>query len=604
MPAPDRAGAGAGAAATGGSGGHLRGHAHLTTCIHLRHHRGKFNLDLAGRRLACGISDPKPAAGRKSETAAASRGHLNGPHSLFPVESERNGCEGFDTSPLLIEVAASGARNGGIAGSYSGELGIFSDQSSEMDSDPMSEARSGHKSRGSLHSRGRHRSLTQKFAPKTFKGVVGQSLVMQALSNAVLRRKIGLVYVFYGPHGTGKTSCARVFAKALNCHSVEHPRPCDACTSCIAHNLGKSRSVMEIGPVGNIDMDDIVADTWSVLSKVVDRAPRRVVFILVSPNLDLPHIILSRCQKFFFPKLKECDIVNTLQWISTCERFDVDRDALKLIASRSDGSLRDAEMTLDQLSLLGQRISSSLVQELVGLVSDDILVDLLDLALSAHTVNTVETLRDITETGVEPLALISQLATIITDILAGSYTFTRERLRRKFFKRPTLSKGDMEKLRQALKTLSESEKQLRLSNDQTTWLTAALLQLAPDKHVPKANEKSRNSKIENEMIWQAVVESIQSDKLRKMMAKEGRLSSISLGITPTVQKNRIGDWSLDQGVYFVGEFQGLDGSSLPCESGLEGHQPYQGSSCAEGAFQQNLREKRYCLTRKRMTEMP
>ncbi|KAL5221518.1 hypothetical protein ABZP36_026231 [Zizania latifolia] len=621
MPAPDRAGAGA-AAATGGGGGHLRGHAHLTTCIHLRRHRGKSNLDLAGRRLACGLSDPKSAAGRKSETAAASRGHLNGPHSLFPVKSERlasSTSSESDTLPLLVEAAASGARNGGIAGSYSGELGIFSNQSSEMDSDPLSEARSGQKSRGSLHSRGRHRSLTQKFAPKTFKGVVGQSLVMQALSNAVVRRKIGLVYVFYGPHGTGKTSCARVFAKALNCHSVEHPRPCDSCTSCVAHNLGKSRSVMEIGPVGNIDMDGIVdildnvmlspapsqyrvfifdecdtlpADTWSVLSKVVDRAPRRVVFILVSPNLDLPHIILSRCQKFFFSKLKECDIVNTLQWISTSERLDVDRDALKLIASRSDGSLRDAEMTLDQLSLLGQRISLSLVQELVGLVSDDILVDLLDLALSADTVNTVKTLRDITETGVEPLALISQLATIITDILAGSYTFTRERLRRKFFKRPTLSKGDMEKLRQALKTLSEAEKQLRVSNDKTTWLTAALLQLAPDKQyvlpssttstslnhgvlagygdiarhpdiqhngnmpstsyqerrpvehttnhllstsVPKANDKSRNSKIENEMIWQAVLESIQSDKLRKMMAKEGRLSSISLGTAPTVQ---------------------------------------------------------------------
>jgi DNA polymerase III subunit gamma/tau len=261
-----------------------------------------------------------------------------------------------------------------------------------MDSDLLSESQSGQKSQASQHGRGRHRSLTQKFAPKTFKDVVGQSLVVQALSNAILRRKIGLVYVFYGPHGTGKTSCARVFAKALNCLSSEHPRPCDSCTSCIAHNLGKSRGLMEIGPVGNIDMDGIVdvldnvmlspapshyrvfifddcdtlpADTWSAISKVVDRAPRRVVFILVCPNLELPHIILSRCQKFFFPKLRESDIVNTLQWICTSESLDVDKDALKLIASRSDGSLRDAEMTLDQLSLLGQRSSLSLVQELV-----------------------------------------------------------------------------------------------------------------------------------------------------------------------------------------------------------------------------------------------
>ncbi|CAN6350393.1 unnamed protein product [Urochloa humidicola] len=617
------------------------------------HHRGKSILDMAGRSLSCGLSDPKSAsAARRSEaaTSAASCGNMNGSrsHPHFPVTARLTSSTSSDSDslPLLVD----GVRNGvgGISSSFSGELGIFS-KSSELDSDLASEARSGQKSRGSH--RGRHRSLTQKYAPRTFKDVVGQSLVVQALSNAIMKKKIGLVYVFYGPHGTGKTSCARVFAKALNCHSAEHPRPCDSCASCIAHNLGKSRGLLEIGPVGNIDLDSIVdildnvmlspvpsqhrvfiiddcntlpPDTWSVISKVVERAPRRVVFILISPSLDLPHIIVSRCQKFFFPKLKECDIINTLQWISTSEGLDVDRDALKLIASRSDGSLRDAEMTLDQLSLLGQRISMSLVQELVGLVSDDKLVDLLDLALSADTVNTVKTLRDITETGVEPLALMSQLATIITDILAGTYTFTRERVRRKFFKRPTLSKDDMEKLRQALKTLSEAEKQLRVSNDKMTWLTAALLQLAPDKqyilpssspstslnqgwlthpegdmarnsamdhreiyagthglprasdlgnrqhrdvnlvagssnnmasnyhagrrpgeHTPdshvlstgatKANGGSRYSKTDSEMIWQAVLDNVQSDSLRKLLAGEGRLISVSLGTAPTVQ---------------------------------------------------------------------
>jgi DNA polymerase III gamma/tau subunit len=92
-----------------------------------------------------------------------------------------------------------------------------------------------------------------------------------------------------------------------------------------------------------------------------------VVFILVSTSLDvLPHIIISRCQKFFFPKLKDSDIVYTLERIATKEGLDIDKDALKLIASRSDGSLRDAEMTIEQLSLLGQRISVPLVQELVS----------------------------------------------------------------------------------------------------------------------------------------------------------------------------------------------------------------------------------------------
>lgn len=165
----------------------------------------------------------------------------------------------------------------------------------------------------------------------------------------------------------------------------------------MGHDTGKgknkNRSVIEVGPMNNLgyksmmelientigsnlrshyrvfiidDCDSLIPDFWSAISKVIDRAPRRVVFVLVNSSLDvLPHMIVSRCQKFFFPKLKDADIIYTLQWIATKEEFEIDKDALKLIASRSDGSLRDAEMTLEQLSLLGQRISVPLVQELV-----------------------------------------------------------------------------------------------------------------------------------------------------------------------------------------------------------------------------------------------
>ncbi|KGN49330.1 protein STICHEL-like 3 [Cucumis sativus] len=472
------------------------------------HHRGKSFLDMAGRSFSCGISDSML---RKCSPTARGRG-ISG----TPIASDHSSSSAkFDAEALPLLVEASGSQesieNAGWQRDYSGELGIFADNyiKHEVDSDLASEARCSNRRRTRGHHRARHQNLTQKYMPRTFKDLVGQHLVAQALSNAVLRKKVGLLYVFYGPHGTGKTSCARIFARALNCQSLEHSKPCGLCNSCVGYDMGKSRNIREVVPVSNLDFESITelldhmiasqlpsqytvfifddcdsfsANCWSAITKVIDRAPRRLVFVLVCSSLDvLPHIIISRCQKFFFPKLKDADVIHTLQWIATQENLEIDKDALKLITSRSDGSLRDAEMTLEQLSLLGQRISVPLIQELVGLISDEKLVDLLDLALSADTVNTVKHLRLIIESGVEPMALMSQIATVITDILAGSYDFKKERPRRKFFRRQPLSKEDMEKLRQALKTLSEAEKQLRMSNDKLTWLTAALLQLAPDQ---------------------------------------------------------------------------------------------------------------------------
>ncbi|XP_017223058.1 protein STICHEL-like 3 isoform X1 [Daucus carota subsp. sativus] len=467
------------------------------------HHRGKSFLDIAGKSLSCGLSDSKSRKGGS---------FTQGAFPNMPVGSDPSSSSGkFDGEalPLLIDDQDS-ADNAAWVHDYSGELGIYADNllKQDIDSDLASEARSGNRQKFQLN-QVRHQNLTQKYMPRTFKDLVGQNLISQALSNAVVKKKVGSLYVFYGPHGTGKTSCARIFARALNCQSLEHPKPCGVCVSCTAHDKGRNQFIQEVGAVSAFDYQSIVdilnsvlahrhtlpykilifddcdtlsTECWSAISKVMDRGPRRVVFVLVCSSLDvLPHMIISRCQKFFFPKLKDADIIYTLQWIATKEDLEIDKDAVKLIASRSDGSLRDAEMTLDQLSLLGQKISILLVQELVGLVSDEKLVDLLDLAFSADTVNIVKNLREIMESGVEPLALMSQLATVITDILAGSYDIMKGGSRRKFFRRQPLSKEDMKKLRHALKTLSEAEKQLRMSNDRLTWLTAALLQLAPDQ---------------------------------------------------------------------------------------------------------------------------
>lgn len=354
----------------------------------------------------------------------------------------------------------------------------------------------------------RPRNLSQKYRPKVFKDVVGQNIVTQALSNAILKGKIAPVYLFQGSQGTGKTSTARILASALICISSEGQRPCGVCRECISVATSKCSEVREVDAASNNGIKRVKAileetisasplsrykvfiidechvltsETWNALLNILEEPPRNVVFILITtdPN-QLPRTVVSRCQKFPFPKIKDSQIVKRLQKLAEMEDVAIDIETLHLIASRSDGSLRDAETTLDQVSLLGQQINSSTVYELVGSASDERMLSLLDSALQAETINTVRRARELVDSGVEPLSLMSRLATLITDILVGSIKFT-DKQRKGFFRRQALSEEKLERLRMAMRTLSEAEKQLRVSNDRVTWLTAALLQLGPDR---------------------------------------------------------------------------------------------------------------------------
>lgn len=355
----------------------------------------------------------------------------------------------------------------------------------------------------------RHRNLSLKYRPRSFDELVGQNMVVQSLVNAVLKGKVAPVYLFQGPRGTGKTSTARIFAAALNCLSLEELRPCGFCRDCTTLASGKSVDVREVDATNSNGLEKVkallksvalapsfsrfkiiiidechmlVPETWAALLKCLEEPPAHAVFIFITSDPDkLPHSAVSRCQKHLFPKIKDSEIVSRLQKLAVEEDLYVDTDALDLIAIKSDGSLRDAEMMLDQLSLLGQRITLSLVHDLVGVVSDEKLLDLLDLALSADAASTVRRVRELIGSGIEPMALMSQMATLIMDILAGSCKAGDNKHKGIFFHRHALTEDDLDRLRRALKILSEAEKQLRASNDQTTWLTAALLQFAPSR---------------------------------------------------------------------------------------------------------------------------
>ncbi|EEF42984.1 replication factor C / DNA polymerase III gamma-tau subunit, putative [Ricinus communis] len=369
------------------------------------------------------------------------------------------------------------------------------------------------------------RSLSQKYKPLFFGEVIGQNIVVQSLINAISRGRIAPVYLFQGPRGTGKTSTARIFASALNCISTEETKPCGYCRDCSDFISGKARDLWEVDGTNKKGIDKVrhllkkvsqwpptgssrykvflidechllPSKMWLAFLKFLEEPPQRVVFIFITTDPDnVPRTVQSRCQKYLFNKIKDGDIVARLRKVSSEENLDVELDALDLIALNADGSLRDAETMLDQLSLLGKRITTSLVNELVGVVPDEKLLELLELSMSSDTAETVKRARDLLHSGVDPLVLMSQLASLIMDIIAGTHNVADAKYSISLFGGRSLTEAELERLKHALKLLSEAEKQLRVSSDRSTWFTATLLQLGsvPSPDLTQSSSSRRQS---------------------------------------------------------------------------------------------------------------
>ncbi|KAL8554980.1 hypothetical protein ACS0TY_002966 [Phlomoides rotata] len=379
------------------------------------------------------------------------------------------------------------------------------------------------------------RSLSHKYRPIFFDELIGQNVVVQSLTNAVSRGRIAPVYLFQGPRGTGKTSTARIFAAALNCLATEEIKPCGVCRECADFISGKSKYLREVDGSNEKGINKIknllkslsavhssaqsqfkvfVVDqchllpskTWLAFLRLLEKPLPHVVFILITTDIDnVPRTIMSRCQKHIFNKISNADIVSRIRKIATEENLDVESDALELIASNADGSIRDAETMIDQLSLFGKRITVSLVNELIGVVSDEKLLDLLELAMSSNATETVIKARELMDTGVDPMVLMSQLATLIVDIIAGTYPSSVDGKRDSFFGSGGLSERELERLKHALTLLSEAEKHLRASSERSTWFTATLLQLgsvaSPDQtHSGSSRRQSSKATEEDRLI--------------------------------------------------------------------------------------------------------
>ena len=243
--------------------------------------------------------------------------------------------------------------------------------------------------------------IARKYRPQTFDDVVNQEHVKQTLRNALLQGRVGHGYIFSGQRGTGKTTMARIVAKALNCEQGPTPEPCLTCSSCTEIAGGNSIDLIEIDAASNRRIDDIrelrenvryrpardrykvfiideahqiTSDAFNALLKTLEEPPEWVVFILCTTEPhEFPATIVSRCQTFPFRTVEPELVVKRLQWICDQEGVEADADALVAIALAGDGSIRDSLSTLDQaIACFGQKLEREPVRDLLGAIPAEI----------------------------------------------------------------------------------------------------------------------------------------------------------------------------------------------------------------------------------------
>ncbi len=430
----------------------------------------------------------------------------------------------------------------------------------------------------------------RKYRPVKFDTVVGQESITSTLKNAIKTNHLAQAYLFCGPRGVGKTTCARILAKTINCQNLtDNTEACGKCESCQAFDSSRSYNIHELDAASNNKVDDIrtltdqvkippqvgrysvyIIDEVHMLStsafnaflKTLEEPPPHAVFILATTEKQkIIPTILSRCQIFDFHRITIDDIVKRLMYVAGKEKIEAEQEALQIIAQKSDGSMRDALSILDQIvSYKGKKITYTDVIENLNVLDHEYYLKATDSFLSGDVSNALLLFNDILEKGFDGHNFIAGLMSHFRNLLvckdettlklveAGSTI--RDKYREQTLRCPVtfLYKG--------LEILSSADIYYKTSKNQKLHVELALIRLATsnvDKDKPVPNEIVHREKKDDEVLdvrkeskTKIETENKDSEKTSVSKKEEGITKSFSIKDRLTKQKDEIKAESLDE----------------------------------------------------------
>ncbi len=290
-----------------------------------------------------------------------------------------------------------------------------------------------------------YQALYRKWRPRTFADVIGQSHITETLRRQVAEGRTSHAYLFTGTRGTGKTTCAKILAKAVNCECSADGDPCGQCPACLGIDSGNFLDVLELDAASNNGVDQVRAlrddavyapanvrkrvyivdevhmlstAAFNALLKILEEPPEHLMFILATTELHkVPATILSRCQRFSFRRIQPQDIAKRLSYVAERENLPLTPDGAELLSRLADGALRDALSLLDQCAAAGGTIDSHAVLDVLGLAGNLQTVRMMERILDRNAAEALQLLGELYTGGKDMGAVLSELSTLTRDLL-------------------------------------------------------------------------------------------------------------------------------------------------------------------------------------------